>query len=333
MNSILKKYQHERLAFSNRTYGYFLFESSPNCEMWRVVFEHAKTMTLMALQRDIASMRVEASYRDEFMQDLVTGNIRRHEESLNRAKRFGWELVGHLRTVIFDIDCGEEYLERAAPRETSMEMDKIRDRVYSVCKHDIRSAFQDVPCLDMDNSIIFILNVDKCADFMKKLHKSCEEIRSKVLTWTGFSVSAGVGGEKKDFYGIKESYEEARRAIEMMRPLNDDGIYVWDEMGILTILAPVADSKEAERFFSSRLGRLGGASELLRTLRILVEEDWNFKAAARRMNIHYNTIHYRYEKIHELSGVDLSTGESRLEVAVALKLLYLNPKLGESGRE
>jgi purine catabolism regulator len=56
-----------------------------------------------------------------------------------------------------------------------------------------------------------------------------------------------------------------------------------------------------------------------------VDQDWNFKAAARDLKIHYNTIHYRYERICELTGVDLSVWEKRLEVTVALKLLSLNP--------
>ena len=334
-NVLLEKYQYERLTLSNRTYGYFLFESSPQEGLWSVVLEHAKTAMLLAVQKDIATKQVEARYRNEFVQDLVTNNIRYHEEVLNRARRFGWDLVGKLRCVIFDIDGYKRYFEHPLPDERAAELEEAKERIYSICRQEMRFAFQDLPYLTMSDSIVFIVNMDKCTDFERKLKKCSEDVQVKIRNWTGFTVSIGLGDEKKDFFGLGESYEEARRAIEMMRPLSGGGsLYAWNELGVFTVLAGVARSSEARKFFASRLGKLTGANrskhgELLHTLHVLAEQDWNFKAAARQLNIHYNTIHYRYEKICELLGMNLSTGEKRLEIAVALKLLYLNPQLHE----
>jgi purine catabolism regulator len=307
---------------------------------------------LLALQRDIAAKQVEARYRNEFVHDLVTGNIRHHEEVLNRAKTFGWNLLGKLRAVVFDIDDYKSHFERPLPKEKAAVLEETKERVYSICKNEMRSIFHELPYFTMSDFIVFIVNVGdsrpgaappprgpqedcpagKGADFNFKaeLQRYCKAIQDEIKSRTKFSVSVGVGDEKNDFFGVAESYNEARGAIEMMRPLNGSGgFHVWDEMGVLTVLAPAAQSEEARKFLISRLGKLLGAHDLLHTLNILVEQDWNFKAAARKLHIHYNTIHYRYEKICELSDLDLSTGETRLEMAVALKLLRLNPKLHE----
>jgi purine catabolism regulator len=325
--TLLAKYPHERLGLSHRTYGHFIFETNSQDALQRVIMEHAKVAMLLALQRDIAAKQIEARYRNEFVQDLVTGNIRRHEEVLNRARNFGWDLLGSLRAIIFDIDDYKSHFDHSLPKENAAKLEEAKERVYSICKNEMRLTFQELPYLTMSDFIVFIANADRYADFKTKLRRCCKAIQARIGACTKFSMSVGVGNEKRDFFGVAESYEEARQAIEMMRPINGGGqILVWDEMGVLTVLAPIAKSKETLNFLNSRLGKLMKDRDLLHTLSVLVERDWNFKAAARELHIHYNTIHYRYEKIRELSGLDLSAGETRLEMAVALKLLHLNPK-------
>jgi purine catabolism regulator len=325
--NLLETYPHEKLILSHRTYGDFFFENSVQDVTWRVVLEHAKVAMLLALQKDIATKQVESRYRNEFVQDLVTNNIRHHEEVLYRAQRFGWNLEGRLRVVVFDIDGYKLHFEQSLPQEQAVKLEETRERIYSICKSEMRLIFSNLPYLTMSDFIVFIVNVDRCPNFKTKLLQCGETIQNKVAASTKFSLSIGVGDVKQDFFSVSESYYEARRSIEIMRPLRgSSGIHIWDAMGIFTVLAPIARSEEARKFLASRLGKLMEAGELLHTLYVLVEQDWNFKAAARQLNIHYNTIHYRYEKICELSGFDLSTGEIRLEMAVAIKLLHLNPK-------
>jgi len=328
--NIKEKYPRERLILSHRTFGHFILETVPQDAMWRVIMEHAKVAILLALQRDIAAKQVEARYRNEFVQDLVTGNIRRHEEVINRAQGFGWNLLGSLRAVVFDIDDYKCHFDNPLPKEKTARLEGVKERIYSICNNEMRQEFQNLPYLTMSDFIVFVVNIDKYADFKAKFQKIHKTIQNKIKTVTKFTVTVGVGDAKRDFFGVAESYEEARKAIELMRPLKGSGgFYVWDEMGIFTILAPVAQSAEAKKFLSRRLEKLTQSQDLLHTLNVLVEQGWNLKAAARALHIHYNTIHYRYEKICELSGLDLSSSNTRLEMALAIKLFHLNPKLND----
>jgi purine catabolism regulator len=329
----LEKFHKEDLSLFQRKYGCFIFERSPQPQegLWHIVFGHAKSATLLALQRDIAAKQVEAQYRNEFVQDLVYGNIRHREEVLNRARRYGWNLIGKMRCLVFDIDDFKSHFSLPIPDARAAKLEDTKELIYSVCKNTVNPVFGNAPYLTMSNSIVFILNTEGSSNFRTKLEACCDSTREKTRELTGFSLTIGLGDEKEDFSGIKESYAEARRGIEMMRPLNGNGkLYIWDELGVYAILAPVAQSEDTMKFFSTRMSRLIGSDDLMRTLHVLVEKDWNFKAAARVLDIHYNTIHYRYERICELSKLDLSSGERRLELAVALKLLYLNPKLADT---
>ena len=345
--ALLAKYPHERLSLANTTYGYFMFERYPVESLWRVVLEHAKTAMLLAMQKDIATKQVEARYRDEFIQDLVTSNIRYHEEILNRASRFGWDLSGSLRCIIFDIDNYKREFEHLLDENKARELEESRQRIYSVCKQEMKSIFKETPYSTMSDSIVFLLNINVLnknspnkgsgnayndSEFKVKLKRCSDLVRKKVLGWTGFTVTVGVGDEKKDFFGCGESYDEARRAIEMMRPLSGgDSLYFWDELGVFTVLSVVCKTEEARKFCSSRMHRLlqdhTQNKELIVTLHALAAQNWNFKSAARELDIHYNTIRYRYEKLCALLDLNLSDSTGRLEVAIALKLLSLNPQL------
>jgi purine catabolism regulator len=327
--TLLKKYPHEHVVLSQFIHGYFVFES----DLWdngmgHVILEHAKTAMHLALQKEIVVVEIEARYHNDFVRDLLMGNIRHHEEIINRSRAFGWDLTKKLRVVIFDID---DYKKNAPGSRMPdgyavVKAKGLKEQIYSICKNEMNFVFQNLPCLTMKELIVFIVNAGRCHNFSAKLSRCCKDIQEKVRMCTGHTLSVGVGNEKNDFGELSESYDEARRAIEVMRnSMGGGGFHVWDEMGILTVLAPIAGSPEARKFFVSRLGKLLQDETFLHTLQILIEQDWNFKAAARYLKIHYNTIHYRYERICELTGLDLSVWEKRLEVSVALKLLCFNP--------
>ncbi|MDR1021655.1 MAG: PucR family transcriptional regulator ligand-binding domain-containing protein [Synergistaceae bacterium] len=327
--ALLKKYPHEHVVLSQFIHGYFVFESPlQDNDMGRVILEHAKTAMHLALQKEIVVMEIEARYHNDFVRDLLIGNIRHQEEIINRSSAFGWDLTRKLRVVIFDID---NYKKNSSGRSAqdghaAVRAKAMKEQIYSICKNEMSFFFQNLPCLTMKELIVFIVNTESCHNFNEKLSMCCGDIQEKARICTGHTLSVGVGNEKDDFGGLSESYDEARRAIEVMRhSKGDGGFHVWDEMGVLTVLAPVAGSSEARKFFATRLGKLLEDENLLYTLQMLVNQDWNFKAAARDLKIHYNTIHYRYERICELTGMDLSVWEKRLEVTVALKLLSLNP--------
>ena len=120
------------------TYGHFIFKRWPESSAWRIVLEHAKTAMLFSFQRDIAARQVEARYRDEFVQDLITRNIRYREELLNRGRQFGWDLSGSVRCVIFDIDEYKRRFGQPMSKRETRELEESRQRIYALCKQERR---------------------------------------------------------------------------------------------------------------------------------------------------------------------------------------------------
>ncbi|MDR0649165.1 MAG: PucR family transcriptional regulator ligand-binding domain-containing protein [Synergistaceae bacterium] len=327
--ALLKKYPHERVALSQFSHGYFVFEGDiRESGVWSVIMEHAKTGLHLALQKEIAAMEIEARCHDDFVRDLLVGNIVRQEEIASKSSSLRWDLPRKPRVVVFDIDGykKDDATPRASNGHSAVKAKGIKEQIRSICKNEMNFAFQNLPSLAMKELIVFIVNAGKGHNFNKKLSRCCRDIQEKVRLCTGHTISIGVGNEKNDFAELNESYSEACRAIETMRNSTGcGGFHVWDEMGVLTVLAPVAGSADARRFFTTRVGKLLEDENLLRTLQALIDQDWNFKAAALDLKVHYNTIHYRYERICKITRQDLSAWEKRMEMTVALKLLGLNP--------
>jgi Regulator of polyketide synthase expression len=61
---------------------------------------------------------------------------------------------------------------------------------------------------------------------------------------------------------------------------------------------------------------------LVATLRAYLETGEQ-QQAAQRLRVHPNTLRYRLDRIREISGVDLEDPETRLNLAVALRVQAL----------
>lgn len=62
---------------------------------------------------------------------------------------------------------------------------------------------------------------------------------------------------------------------------------------------------------------------LLPTLRILLDNCFNWKKTAQQMYVHVNTLHYRIKKVEQLMQIDLSQMENRVNTFLAIKLYDL----------
>ncbi len=63
--------------------------------------------------------------------------------------------------------------------------------------------------------------------------------------------------------------------------------------------------------------------ELLKTLKIYLENNMNFSITAEKMYVHINTIRKRIAKIKELLDVELEDRISRLKIEMLLQFLSL----------
>jgi DNA-binding PucR family transcriptional regulator len=99
----------------------------------------------------------------------------------------------------------------------------------------------------------------------------------------------------------------------------------------------VNPSEDLARFVDEWLGPLQrqeaqgrAAAPLVDTIDALTHVSWSPRAAARRLNVHVNTLLYRVQRARDLTGRDLDDPDVRLALALALRARTL---LGGSGAD
>ena len=144
---------------------------------------------------------------------------------------------------------------------------------------------------------------------------------------------AGVGRPGRGLAGFRTGHREALEASRIAeltdRPLGTVTRYAAVELAALC----TADLDACRRFVRTNLGALAVPDDesrrLLATLRVYFEEGANYRATARRLGIHHNTVIYRITQAENLLGHPLREGRVELEVALDLAQTLGDVVLGD----
>lgn len=124
---------------------------------------------------------------------------------------------------------------------------------------------------------------------------------------------------------------QARQALTAARALPGPlRLCRFEDLGVLELLLAIPDRSLIDRFVTATLGPLlqhdkAHPGVLTPTLEAWIQANGNLVAAARRLNVHRNTLQHRMHQIEALIGLDLQDAQRRLDIAVALMIWRLSP--------
>jgi len=125
----------------------------------------------------------------------------------------------------------------------------------------------------------------------------------------GMSWRPGLGGVPA---AGREAAEVLRLAVELGRP---PGIYRLDDVLLEYVLTRPS---EAGGKLADMLAPLESGPELVATLEGYFAADFDRRRAAAALNIHPNTLDYRLRRVHELTGLSVSTAHGLMVLGAAL---------------
>jgi DNA-binding PucR family transcriptional regulator len=225
--------------------------------------------------------------------------------------------------MVCDVDDFGAFLrERALTEEMiqGLKRDYLR-RVSLV----VRNAYARALLGARSDSVMALLPLAGESDLQGRLQRLGAEVQEAIESWKpGFTVSVGFSAGVESLDSVAGAYREVKAVLESLARFGRHGqVVTLAELGLTGLLAAVDDSRLAD-FVERNLGRIaehdrarGGA--LLDTLKAYLEEGEQ-QAAARRLQVHPNTLRYRLDRIREISGADLDDPETRLNLAVALRV-------------
>lgn len=327
----LISYYFIKIKQYSQLYGYIIIKDSPNNidEKERLLVDYTGNMILIKIQNQIAIENSKEIIRSDLIADLCMDNVKTEEEVSFRASLQGWTIDSGLLAIIFDID---EYKHTMLHSDKDVqELEEEKEAIFNLIINEMKKVQYKSYYYKKSDSIIFLVNVDlennfsHLDDFVKN---SIEPIHNKINNKEfNFTLTVGVGTYYRDVMNTYKSYNEAIEAINISRIFKEiDDISCYKNVVIFKDLMEIMTRRDHNSIYTSLVKNLilldeKNNTEYFNTLKAIIKNDWNLKSSSKELFIHYNTIIYRYERIKELLGIDLSDFYEKLIITLTVMIL------------
>jgi purine catabolism regulator len=314
---------------ANQVLGYISVLDNPphNEELAFLALEQAALVLALAIAKERELAEVEGRVRGEFLEDLLHGTYGDEAAAQRRARHLGYPLHGSHMVMLVDIDDFRGFHRARQISEDAIQGLKreFLRRVTSV----VRAGYPRALLQSRSDSVIALLPLGtEPGDPMARGQALGIQIKQAIADWKpGFTVSVGFSGPAEAPGGLAGAQREVVSVMDSLARFKRWGqVVAVPELGLTGLLAAVTD----ERLVDYTRRHLGPLAEhdaarhgsLVSTLRAYLETGEQ-QAAAKRLRVHPNTLRYRLDRIREISGVDLEEPETRLNLAVALRVQAL----------
>jgi hypothetical protein len=143
----------------------------------------------------------------------------------------------------------------------------------------------------------------------------------------GFAFAIGRSRYAADPLDLRRAADEAVLAVNVVEGDPERSELAYEETGTYQLLLPyMRDPAELRRFYDETVRPLAAYDEqyetdLLGTLWTFLECDANVNATAARLYTHRHTIRYRFDRVRELTGLDVSSTDGREKLSLGLKAM------------
>ncbi len=170
----------------------------------------------------------------------------------------------------------------------------------------------------------FLLALDDSASISAR---ALAERLAALVDEEGLGVAARIGvGATHDLADARRSYREACDAVAIAERVERFGrIATWDELGAYRTLARFPADAAEGALHPGLVAMLGDPANapLVETLETYLDLACDAKATADALSLHRATLYYRINRIEEITGARLKTGEDRLALHLGLRLARL----------
>ena len=311
--------------------GYLLISSDEDLgPIDRALVDAATTGVALAFAKVRAAVEVEERLRGEAAADLLSGTYASEEAIAARAARLGYDLAEPRDLLVLDVaDVADVGRGKAADAPSAHDRGR---RYLDVVRECLAVRAPRSLAVLHGGSIVVLAATNRGNELdLRELARALQAAIGEVAGAGPVTVAIADRCGRPDDHA--PAFRLARESIELMLKLGRGGaIVVTSDLGPYGLLLRASSRDDLEAFASRTLRPIrehdrGHGSDLLRTLRVYLEEDRVQRRAAARCFVHVNTIVYRVRRIEELLGADLDDPSTVFDVTLALRVMDL---VGES---
>jgi sugar diacid utilization regulator len=286
-------------------------QRSPDVSVLRLV----TTLIASEVERVRAPERASEEAATGFLRAVLERRIPDRGDLLARGKELGTDLAAG----------GSVLVVRAHPRNPTE--DDWRRRLLAVSSRGARSIAPGsiaTPSEDEPGQIL-VLVPDPDGETGRRVSSSV--LRELESGLPGFAFALGRSRRTEDPLELSRAGNEALLAANVVEGDSERSELAYEQTGTYQLLLPyMKDPAELKRFYSETVRPLVTYDEqyetdLLGTLATFLDCDANVNATAARLITHRHTIRYRFERVRELTGLDVSSTDGREKLSLGLKAM------------
>ena len=285
--------------------------SAPDSSLLRLV----TTLVASEVERVRAPERASEEAATAFLRAVLSGAIEDGGDLIARGKELGTDVAAGAAVLVV----------RAHPRTTTE--DDWRRRLLAVAGRGARSVSPSAiaaPTTD-DAGQVIVMFGDADGDTGRRVSGAI--LRELESGLPGFAFAIGRSRRVEDPLDLRRAGNEALLAVNVVEGEHDKLELAFDQAGTYQLLLPyMSDPAELKRFYAETVRPLVSYDEqyetdLLGTLSTFLECDANVNATAARLITHRHTIRYRFERVRELTGLDVQSTDGREKLSLGLKAM------------
>jgi sugar diacid utilization regulator len=273
------------------------------------------TLIASEVERVRAPERASEEAAVSFQRAVLSGQVRNRDDLLARGNELGIDLASGATVLVV----------RAHPR-TPTEVD-WRQRLLAVAGRGARSVAPGSISAPSEEDAAEVVVLVPDPDGVAGRRATASIIRELESGLPGFAFALGRSRHADNPLAIQRARNEALLAANVAEGDPERSQLTYEETGTYQLLLPhMNDPAELQRFYEETVLPLVSYDEqyetdLLGTLSTFLDCDANVNATAARLITHRHTVRYRFERVRELTGLDVSSTDGREKLSLGLKAM------------
>ncbi len=290
----------------------------------RSAVEQASIVMALEFLKQEAAQAVEQRLAGDFLDDVINGRCANDPTAIQRAARLNVDLHACHLVMVLDVDGFSD--EITSHRWTDIDALSIKRRfLHTVMDIALKDRPGSLVGMQSDSVLLLVpvpdgTDIQKGVLFGKKIQAALHTSLSDL------TVSIGIGRAVSNYLDLPQSYQDAQVALYTSTSSQGQGrVIAYAELGILPLLLQSRSQANLVAFMHRYLDPLLAydaqkESELVSTLRAYLANNAHMQRTAKDCHIHINTLKYRMQRIEDILGSDLSDGNTRFNLQLALNI-------------
>ena len=273
------------------------------------------TLIASEVERVRAPERASEEAATAFLRAVLGGEIADRDDLIARGKELGTDLSRGAGVLVV----------RARPRNPTE--DDWRRRLLALAGRGARSIAPGAIAAPSEGDAEAVLIMFPDAEGETGRRMSAAILRELESGLPGFVLAIGRSRHVEDPRDLQRAGNEAMLAANVVEGEPESSEMAFEATGTYQLLLPyMSDPGELKRFYDDTVRPLAAYDEqyetdLLGTLATFLDCDANVNATAARLITHRHTVRYRFERVRELTGLDVQSTDGREKLSLGLKAM------------